>query len=287
MVQRNQNRAMIMACGLAACLIGVTTVAAWGHEKQAEEKRPASLERHAPGRAIVQEPNPSTGIEPNPAEWEELLRDKTLAKIAHGDPTRMEIALTFDDGPHPAFTPRLLDRLKQLDVRATFFVVGQKVDMSPESAALLRRMIKEGHDVANHTYHHFNLKLVPQELVESEIRLDNDAIRRACGLEPIFFRPSGGQYNSAVIQAAKRLHMIMVLWTDDPADYSQRFSSGVIEDRLLNHVRAGAIILLHDGIQQTYDMLPDFVARMRRYGYKFVTISEMAEHLEAAHLVHP
>jgi peptidoglycan/xylan/chitin deacetylase (PgdA/CDA1 family) len=205
-----------------------------------------------------------------------------FAKLQRGDPNRKEIALTFDDGPHPAFTPKLLDLLKQLNLHATFFVVGEKVDQAPY---LLPRMLQEGHDVGNHTYHHVNLKKIPIELVDNEIRLNNDAIRRADGQEPIFFRPPGGQYDQDVVQDAEKLKMITVLWTDDPGDYASP-GADVIEDRLLKHVRPGAVILLHDGMEQTYSILPDFVARMRSEGYKFVTLTEMARHLEATHLAH-
>jgi peptidoglycan/xylan/chitin deacetylase (PgdA/CDA1 family) len=205
-----------------------------------------------------------------------------LAKIIRGNPDRREIALTFDDGPHPTFTPRLLDLLKALNVHATFFLVGKKVDQAPY---LVARMVREGHDVGNHTYDHVNLTRIPQGLVENEIRLDNDAIYRACGIEPIFFRPPGGQYDPETVRIAQGLHMTTVFWTDDPADYLSPGES-VIEERLLPHIRNGAIILLHDGIEQTWDLLPDLVARLRREGYHFVTLSEMAQHREMISLAH-
>lgn len=202
----------------------------------------------------------------------------SVVQLVRGDEHLKEIALTFDDGPHPPFTERLLDLLKQLDVRATFFVVGRKVDAAPE---ILARMVAEKHDVANHTYHHVNLKTLPYGLVENEIRLDNDAIRRACGKEPVFFRPPGGQRNGEVVEIARRLGMSTLLWTDDPADYANP-GADIIEEKLLQHVRPGAVILLHDGVEQTYQMLPDLVAKLRQQGYKFVTATEMAQHLEAS-----
>ena len=205
-----------------------------------------------------------------------------VVQLVRGDIRRKEVALTFDDGPHPPFTWRLLDLLKQLNVHATFFVVGRKVDAAPD---VLTRMIEEGHEVANHTYHHVNLKTLPPGLVENEIRLDNDAIRRACGRQPLFFRPPGGQRNGEVLDIAYRLGMSTILWTDDPADYANP-GADVIEQKLLSHVRPGATILLHDGVEQTYQMLPDFVAHLRQQGYKFVTVSEMIQHLEASRSGH-
>jgi peptidoglycan/xylan/chitin deacetylase (PgdA/CDA1 family) len=211
-----------------------------------------------------------------------LVRGLNVIRLVRGDPRLKEIALTFDDGPHPPFTARLLDLLRQLNVRATFFLVGKKVVKDPDDVA---RMVREGHDVANHTYDHINLSRVPADLVQTEIRLDNDAIRRACGIQPVLFRPPGGHHEPSVLTAVEHTKMTIVLWTDDPADYAKP-GADVIEARLLKHVHNGAIILLHDGVQQTADILPDFVARMRREGYRFVTVSEMAQHLEAATVVH-
>ncbi len=210
----------------------------------------------------------------------EKARGLEFAKIVRGDPNRKEVALTFDDGPHPSFTPRLLDLLKTLNLKATFFMVGEKVDEAPY---LVARMVQEGHDVANHTYHHVNLTKITPDLVETEIRLDNDAIRRACGLQPVYFRPPGGQYDDETVRVAEKVGMTTVLWTDDPADYVSP-GEAVIESRLLGHVRNGAVILLHDGIEQTFAILPDFVARLRAQGYHFVTMTELAQHLEATRL---
>ncbi len=208
---------------------------------------------------------------------------QTVVQLVRGDVHRKEVALTFDDGPHPPFTYKLLDLLKKLNVKATFFVVGFKVEDEPE---VLQRMIAEGHEVANHTYHHPNLKSLPIGLVESEIRMNNDAIRRACGTEPVCFRPPGGQRSDEVLEIAHRLGMSTILWTDDPADYANP-GADFIEQKLLTHLHPGATILLHDGIEQTYQMLPDFVAKVRQQGYHFVTVTEMLQHLEASRQVHP
>jgi len=209
-------------------------------------------------------------------------RRQSVVQLVRGDTRRKEVALTFDDGPHPPFTYKLLDLLKSLNVKATFFVVGFKVEDDPE---VLQRMVAEGHEVANHTYHHPNLKLLPAGLIESEIRLNNDTIRRACGKEPVCFRPPGGQRSDEVLEIAHRLGMSTILWTDDPADYANP-GSEVIEQKLLNHVKPGATILLHDGIEQTFQMLPNLVARLRQQGYHFVTVTEMIQHLESSRTGH-
>ena len=134
-----------------------------------EAEAPYAQESSDPQRAFPWETHP-TGEKPDAlggfAMVNVVAGDKqhglSVVQLVRGDESRKEIALTFDDGPHPPFTERLLDLLKQLDVHATFFVVGRKVDAAPE---ILARMVAEKHDVANHTYHHVNLKTLPYGLV--------------------------------------------------------------------------------------------------------------------------
>jgi peptidoglycan/xylan/chitin deacetylase (PgdA/CDA1 family) len=210
-----------------------------------------------------------------------LWQGEKLLSLWRGDPTRKEIALTFDDGPHPPFTQRLLALLRQLDIKATFFVVGKKVDLAPGVVALIAR---DGHEVANHTYNHLNLDNMTQAEAETEIRLGNEAIRRACGKTPVIFRPPGGHHLPHVMRAAGELKMTVILWTDDPADFANP-GADVIVSRILEEVGCGSNILLHDGVEQTLEMLPDLVARLRKAGYRFVTMSTMVHHMEAKRLV--
>ena len=202
--------------------------------------------------------------------------DQDFRIVRRGNPDLPEVALTFDDGPHPEFLPRLLDKLRELNIHVTFFVVGEKVADAPDMAA---RIVQDGHEIANHTFHHLNLTTIPVSFVESEIKSNNDMIYQACGVRPKFFRPPGGRADEDVFRIARQEHLTTVMWTDDPADFSNP-GPEVIEDRLLKHIRPGAVILLHSGIEQTLAILPDFVAQLRRGGYRFVTMSEMAQHLE-------
>ncbi len=197
--------------------------------------------------------------------------------IVRGDTSRKEIALTFDDGPHPQFTLRLLSLLRQLEVHATFFVVGQKVD---QAAYILPLILKDGHEIGNHTYHHLNLTKIPNNLIQTEIQLCNDSIRKACGVSALFFRPPGGRHDAEIITTAEAMKMVTVLWTDDPADYRMP-GEQVLESRLLRHISNGSVCLLHDGIEQTLDILPDIISHLRREGYRFVTLSEMRQHIKA------
>lgn len=194
------------------------------------------------------------------------------AKLVRGNPERKVVALTFDDGPHGPATERLLDILRKENVKATFFLVGKMVEKHLD---LVQQEAAEGHEIANHTYSHTRLLGLTPDRVESELRDGAQVIDKAVGSRPRLFRPPGGEYDNETIEAAKRLGYVMVLWTDDPSDY-QRISPDLIESRILKHVRNGSIVLLHDGIPETLEMLPDLIAKLRQQGYKFVTISEMA-----------
>jgi peptidoglycan/xylan/chitin deacetylase (PgdA/CDA1 family) len=210
---------------------------------------------------------------------EEEAREKGvfLSVLAHGDPKLKEVALTFDDGPHPLWTPKLLDLLKSLNVHATFFLVGKMVDKYP---SLAMREVAEGHEIANHTYNHPNLtKLTPVQ-VQDELRRGADAIRRAVGYTPVFFRPPGGQYNAATLETARAMRLTPVLWTANPKDFLHP-TPDLVEQRLLSAPASGGILLCHDGIEETMRVLPDVVSRLRAKGYTFVTVSELAQHVKS------
>ena len=205
-----------------------------------------------------------------------LQRDREFklkySRLVRGDPYSKEIALTFDDGPHPDFTPKLLEVLRKQHVPATFFVVGKMVDKHPE---LVQQEVADGHEVANHTYNHYRLIGLDRRTVEDELTQGSEAIRRAIGQPSRLFRPPGGEYDRAVTDVARRLHLIMVLWTDDPGDYLLT-SPDLVTTRLDSELSDGGIILLHDGIPATLEALPKIIEKWKRRGYKFVTCSQMA-----------
>jgi peptidoglycan/xylan/chitin deacetylase (PgdA/CDA1 family) len=191
--------------------------------------------------------------------------------LARGDRRTKTVALTFDDGPHPQFTPQLLAILKQYDVNATFFVVGEMAEKAPD---MIRAEQSAGHVVGNHTYHHVNLTKIPVDEVRTEWQACQDVVKSITGETMRFCRPPGGDYDDIVIKAAMATGLTTVLWTDDPGDYASPGDS-VIEGRVLDRIGAGGIILLHDGIQQTIDVLPQIIEHLQHNGYRFLTIAEM------------
>lgn len=193
-------------------------------------------------------------------------------KILRGDTRRPQIALTFDDGPHPVYTLQLLNILRRMHTPATFFVVGEQVEKNP---GLVRLEVAEGNEVGDHTYDHVNLTLIPPELVAYEVSHCDAVITKATGAPVRFFRPPGGEYNGEVLREVAGHGYITTLWTDDPGDFL-KLTPAVIEKRTLAHLENGAIILLHDGIPETLEALPGIIAAARQRGYQFVTVSRLA-----------
>ncbi|MBN9502539.1 MAG: hypothetical protein BGO01_17940 [Armatimonadetes bacterium 55-13] len=196
-----------------------------------------------------------------------------LDKIARGPGDKHELALTFDDGPHPDLTLKLLALLKQENVKATFFVIGKMVEKHPE---LLKAIAADGHTIGNHTFSHVTLTKIPVADIQVEYRANNDIVKKTIGQNMKFCRPPGGDYDSDVIHAAEACGLTTVLWTDDPGDYANP-GDNVIEERTLAKLTNGGIILLHDGVKETLDVLPQIIAYAKKKGFSFVTIDEFSK----------
>jgi peptidoglycan-N-acetylglucosamine deacetylase len=201
----------------------------------------------------------------------ELLHGIKYHKLARGNTKKKQIALTFDDGPHALYTSQLLAILAKEKVKATFFVVGEKADQSPN---LVLAEQAAGHSIGNHTYHHVNLTKILEADVATEIKACGESVQRITGQTPHLFRPPGGDYDTGVATASEALGYTIVLWTDDPGDYASPGDKLIVQ-RTLKTVSNGGILLLHDGIQETIDVLPQIISTLKKRGYQFVTIDEM------------
>ncbi len=188
--------------------------------------------------------------------------------IRRGDPSRKWVALTFDDGPHASTTPQLLKILKEYHAKATFFVVGMMAEANPE---LVLEESTEGHLLANHTYHHVNLTKIPEKYIAVELDACSLVLEHITGKRTRFFRPPGGDYNPLVSKLSENLGYTMVLWTDDPGDYASP-GDRLVESRLLARISSGGIILLHDGVKETLEILPRILSILKAEGYSFVTV---------------
>lgn len=202
-----------------------------------------------------------------------LERGMTHSILIHAPLLNRKIALTFDDGPHPQYTRELLAVLRKQNVKATFFLVGEMAERYPQ---LVRAELADGHSVGNHTYHHVNLTRISPGYVATEIAACDEVLESITGKPAHIFRPPGGDYDDNVVEVCEALGHTMVLWTDDPGDYA-RPGPEVIRRRILDRARSGGIILIHDGVQQTIDVLPDVIQKLKKRGYEFITIDEMLQ----------
>lgn len=182
------------------------------------------------------------------------------------------IAMTYDDGPHPSNTPRLLDMLAARNIKATFYVIGNSVNQNP---GVLRRTVSEGHEIGNHTQTHPLLTKLGDSQVRQEMQRCIDAIGNAAGVRPRTMRPPYG----GLLQRQRELVLNefgypTILWSVDPLDWKKPGPS-VVANRIISGTSAGGIVLAHDLHSQTVDAMPQALDGLLRKGFKFVTVSQL------------
>ena len=197
------------------------------------------------------------------------------AKLATYSQVRVDqpyIAMTFDDGPSSENTPRLLEMLKQRNIKATFFLIGQNAAANPD---LVRRIFAEGHEIGNHSWTHPQLSKLSDDRVTTEITKTQDAIKNASGYTPALLRPPYGAITARQREwIENQFGLNIILWSVDPLDW-KRPGASVITQRILSLVRPGAIILSHDIHKQTIDAMPATLDGLISKGYKFVTVTQL------------
>jgi len=182
------------------------------------------------------------------------------------------IAMTFDDGPHPQNTPRLLKILSQRNIKATFFVIGQSVQNHPQ---VLRQTIDEGHEIGNHTQTHRLLTKLNDDQLRWEFDKCRDAIQQAAGYEPKLMRPPYGALSGRQRALAYNEYGYpTILWSVDPMDW-KRPGPSVVASRILNNTNQGSIVLAHDLHSGTVSAMPATLDGLLRRGFKFVTVSQL------------
>jgi peptidoglycan/xylan/chitin deacetylase (PgdA/CDA1 family) len=192
-----------------------------------------------------------------------------LWRLPNGDG---QIALTFDDGPDPNTTPALLETLAKLDVRATFFIVGSKIE---GNSGLLKRAVIDGHVLANHGYHHANHALYSRAALRSSIQRTEEAMT-ALDVQPLrLFRPPYGFFRPGMASELTRLGYRGIMWTAHLRDWKPQ-SAAMLERRAGRAFDDGSIILLHDshaaGPQSLSRILTRLAADVRERGFHFVTL---------------
>lgn len=182
------------------------------------------------------------------------------------------IALTFDDGPNATLTPKLLDLLAAKHLKATFFVVGQNAADHPD---ILKRAVREGHEIANHSWSHPNLGKMSDDAVRRELQKTDDAIAAAIGKRPTLMRPP---YGSITAHQKKWIHdefgYRIIIWDVDPLDW-KRPGPSVVTARILKETHPGSIVLAHDIHAPTIEAMPKTFEQLIEKGFKSVTVTEL------------
>ena len=187
---------------------------------------------------------------------------------ASGDCYENIIAITFDDGPGYSTTVKLLDGLAERNVKATFFLIGNKIENNRE---IVERMHREGHLIGNHTYSHVDLACIGNASALQEIQKTNELIRGITGEDVKYIRPPFGKYNTKLIY---NVNMTPVLWSIDPDDWKTTDVSHVVNE-VVSHAGCGDIILLHDIYDSSVVAALEIIDQLQDKGFVFVTVDQL------------
>lgn len=182
------------------------------------------------------------------------------------------IAITFDDGPHPVLTPKLLDMLKARGIKATFFLIGQNAAEYPD---IVKRIAAEGHELGNHSWSHPQLTKLSPDALRDQIAKTADAINAATGHPPTVMRPPYGATTPYITQwLYKEFGTKVIMWSVDPMDWKIRKADHV-ESVIVSQTRPGSIILSHDIHASTVAAMPETLDKLKAKGFQFLTVSEL------------
>ena len=201
------------------------------------------------------------------AAGEEMLR-LMEQELMEQSQAHLEVALTFDDGPSPKYTPLLLDGLKERNVQATFFLLGKNVK---ENQKLVQRMQTEGHLLGNHTYNHVQLNKIPETTARQEILKTNNEIYEATGKYPEYMRPPYGAWKKNMELCVE---MLPVFWDIDTLDWKSQNVDAILK-AAGEEPEDGSIILMHDEYQTSVEAALLLIDRLKEKGYEFVTVDEL------------
>ena len=196
--------------------------------------------------------------------------------IANNSAASKKIAITFDDGPHPVHTEKILDILKKYNVKATFFIIGANAEKLPD---IVKRTFDEGHELGNHTYNHVFVNRVSDEKLREEIAAMDKVIFDITGTRPIVFRPPGGAYNDKKVEIISETGHKCILWSwwQDTRDWSCPPVDKVVHT-VVSNLHDGDIVLFHDfnsGNTPTVEALEIIIPDLISKNYEFVSVSEL------------
>lgn len=179
-----------------------------------------------------------------------------------------QIALTFDDGPHSVYTPRLLDGLRERGVHATFFLLGENVE---GKEAIVKQMQEDGHLIGNHGYSHVQMSKESVNTACEQIEENNKQIEEITGVRPQYLRPPYGAWTD---ELGCTTNMTVVLWNKDPLDWKNQSTKKIVRS-ITKHIEPGDVILLHDVYPTSVEAALEVIDTLTKQGYSFVTVDEL------------
>lgn len=213
---------------------------------------------------------PQKKEEPTPTKTTQAKKEDDSGNVD----TKEKLALSFDDGPGK-HTPEILDILKDKNIKATFFMIGENVDPHADFA---QRVHDEGHEIGNHTWDHAQLTKLSADAQKDEIQKASDAIKKAVGNVNVhWMRPPYGSFNDDTLNVLSSLGMEKMLWNVDTRDWSGKSAADIISSAV-GDAKDGSIILMHDGVansSETAKALPDIISGLQDKGFQMVTIGEL------------
>lgn len=284
----NRSALVIVLCGLL-CMIGTITLGA-----NASSGNPrAGIQFHP---AVSKNTSQLTSVKVRPStkqvqQQASHLSSQNIIKpfnypVYFGNAHISEIALTFDDGPNPIYTPQVLTILRTYKVKATFFDVGYLVKDFPN---IVRQEFLQGDSIGNHSWSHPELTRLSAAGILSQLVSTSNAIQSITGVRPTIFRPPYGTFNRTVVAQAIQQNLTTILWDNEGRDWATP-GTGVIVQRILNLAHNGSIILMHDGggfRSQTIAALPIIITALRQRGFTFVTIPQLLQDMTPTSIPSP
>jgi peptidoglycan/xylan/chitin deacetylase (PgdA/CDA1 family) len=194
---------------------------------------------------------------------------KVLCKAS---PQEKIVSLTFDDGPDMELTPKLLDQLHDLGIFVSFFCIGRKVN---ENKSLVQRMYLEGHIIGTHSYSHSDwFDFFSSARMQRELEQCSNTVFEATGKKPFLFRPPYGVINPMLKRAVKKLGLQVIGFSNRAWDTSSR-NKEIIAERIMRNLNPGDIILLHDTVPETIEIIKSIVEHIKQSGYRIVPLDEL------------
>jgi peptidoglycan/xylan/chitin deacetylase (PgdA/CDA1 family) len=241
-------------------------------DKQPSAAELAAARRATPAEDAVLQDNPLSKRLNKPSSMPSVPPAGARISYSSVNITQPVVAMTFDDGPHPSLTPKLLDILKERNIKCTFFLIGQNVKAYPQ---IVRRIIAEGHEIGAHTYTHCSLTSRSDAQIRSELQRSEEVLMTAANYRPQLIRPPYGAINTRIKQLMfSEFGYSTIMWSVDPQDW-RRPGVSVVTSRLVSGARPGAIMLAHDIHPPTIQAVPAMFDQLLAKGYQFVTVSQL------------